>query len=373
MTYGKSRTPSQILLILLILSGMVFAGCNTKTNSQLEREKRMHNSPHFKEGKFVNPIEAPMMAKGSTWKYIKKAYLSKRIDPEPSVELPVIPIKENDWIKTAKDNVRFAWLGHSSILINSEGKNILVDPVVEKRASPFSWIGPKRFHPPPVTAKDLPPIAVVLITHDHYDHLEKPTMIALKNKADLFLVPLGIGELLEAWGVAPEKVKELDWWERHGVGSLTFTATPGVHYARRGLIDGDKRLWCSWSIAAQSRKLFVSGDSGYFDGFREVGDKLGPFDVTFLKIGSSDEMWKQIHMTPEGAVQQHQDLKGSIMVPLHWATFDLALHPWYEPIERTLAAVDKTGDRVITPLIGEQIDLEHLPEVNEWWRTVDNQ
>ena len=137
------------------------------------------------------------------------------------------------------------------------------------------------------------------------------------------------------------------------------------------MFDGDERLWCSWSIAGQGQKLFVSGDSGYFNGFKEVGKKLGPFDVTFLKVGSYDEMWKQIHMLPEEAVQQHRDLFGSQMVPLHWATFDLALHPWYEPVERALAAADKTGERVITPRIGKRVDLNQMADSSPWWRSVE--
>jgi L-ascorbate metabolism protein UlaG (beta-lactamase superfamily) len=370
MKCGYSSTAIKITLILLSLSGIMFTGCNAKTHSQLERENRMLNSPQFKDGKFINPIDVPMMAPGSTWKYIKKQFFSSRIDPKPKGELPLKPIQSNEWIGLDKSNLFFAWLGHSSILITLDEKTILVDPVLEKRASPVSWIGPKRFHPPPVIAKDLPPIDVVLITHDHYDHLEKTTVKQLSDKTGLFLVPLGMGELFEDWGITPEKVKELDWWEQHVVGPLAFIATPGVHYARRGLLDGDKRLWCSWSIRGQSRKVFVSGDSGYFDGFKEVGAKLGPFDITFLKIGSYDDMWKQVHMTPEEAVQQHQDLGGGILVPLHWATFDLALHPWYEPIERALAAADTSNVRVITPLIGERVDLNRLPEANEWWQGV---
>lgn len=368
MKCGYSSTAIKITLILLILTGIMFAGCNAKTHSQLERENRMLNSPQFRDGKFINPIDVPMMVPGSTWKYIKKQFFSSRIDPKPKGELPLKPIQPNEWIGLDKGDLFFAWLGHSSILITMDGKTILVDPVLEKRASPVSWIGPKRFHPPPVIAKDLPPIDVVLITHDHYDHLEKTTVKQLKDKTGLFLVPLGMGELFEDWGITPEKVKELDWWEQHVVGPLAFIATPGVHYARRGLFDGDKRLWCSWSIRGQSRKVFVSGDSGYFDGFKEVGERLGPFDITFLKIGSYDDMWKQVHLTPEEAVQQHQDLGGGILMPLHWATFDLALHPWYEPIERTLAAADLSNVQIITPLIGERVAFNQLPEVNAWWR-----
>jgi L-ascorbate metabolism protein UlaG (beta-lactamase superfamily) len=364
------KISSAAAIQLMVMPRRLLARTNTNRQSQLERLQRMQSSHQFKDGKFVNPIDAPMMAEGSTWKYIQKRFFTDRPDPEPPGKLPVTPVQAGDWINTRKDSVSFAWLGHASILMALDGKTILVDPVLEKRASPFAWIGPKRFHPPPVKAGGLPPIDVVLITHDHYDHLEAPTMKQLKDSTGLFLVPLGIGALLEAWGIAPEKVVELDWWEQHVFGPLTFTATPGVHYARRGVFDGDERLWCSWSIAGQSRKLFVSGDSGYFDGFKKIGHELGPFDVTFLKVGSYDDMWKQIHMLPEEAVQQHRDLFGSLMVPLHWATFDLALHPWYEPIERALAAAEKAGQRVVAPLIGEKVDLDHLAEADAWWRDV---
>jgi L-ascorbate metabolism protein UlaG (beta-lactamase superfamily) len=348
-----------------------FAESSTKSQTQMERIKRLQASPQYNDGEFVNPIDVPIMADGSTWKYVKKRFFADRVDPEPTGELPLKRIQRNDWAKLGKENFNFAWLGHSSILIAVDGKTVLVEPVLEERASPYTWIGPKRFHPAPVTVEELPPIDVVLITHDHYDHLEEPTIKRLNRKTRSFLVPLGIGELLEEWGIPPEKIVELDWWEHHKVGSLHFTATPAVHYARRGLFDGNERLWCSWSIQGQSRRLFISGDSGYFDGFKKVGEKLGPFDVTFLKIGSYDEMWKQIHMLPEEAVQQHQDLRGGIMVPLHWATFDLGLHPWYEPIERTLTAAQKIDVQTITPIIGEQVSINQLPAADPWWRNVD--
>jgi L-ascorbate metabolism protein UlaG (beta-lactamase superfamily) len=348
-----------------------FAESSTKSQTQMERIKRLQASPQYNDGEFVNPIDVPIMADGSTWEYIKKRFFADRVDPEPAGELPLKRIQRNDWAKLEKENFDFAWLGHSSILIVVDGKTVLVEPVLEERASPYTWIGPKRFHPAPVTVEELPPIDVVLITHDHYDHLEEPTIKRLNRKTSSFLVPLGIGELLEEWGIPPEKIVELDWWEHHKVGSLHFTATPAVHYARRGLFDGNERLWCSWSVHGRNRRLFISGDSGYFDGFKNIGEKLGPFDVTFLKIGSYDEMWKQIHMLPEEAVQQHQDLRGGILVPLHWATFDLGLHPWYEPIERTLTAARKTDVQTITPIIGEQVSINRLPEDNPWWRNVD--
>ncbi len=359
------------ILILMIISGIQLVGCSTKNVRQEEREKRIQGSSQYKDGEFENPIDAPIMAPGSTWNYIKKSYFTERIDPEPTSELPVKTVLRNDWSEMEREKLFFTWLGHSSILIAMDGNIVLVDPVLEERASPYTWIGPKRFHPAPITIEGLPPIDVVLITHDHYDHLEEPTIKRLNHKASFFIVPLGIGELLEEWGIPPEKIVELDWWEHHDVGSLQFTATPAIHYARRGLFDGNERLWCSWSVHGRKRRLFISGDSGYFDGFKKIGEELGPFDVTFLKVGSYDDMWKQIHMLPEEAVQQHQDLDGDIMVPLHWATFDLGLHPWYEPIERTLTAARKTDVQVITPIIGEQVNINQLPKNNSWWRNID--
>jgi L-ascorbate metabolism protein UlaG (beta-lactamase superfamily) len=356
---------------MMFISCASFAESSTKSQTLMERIKRIQTSPQYNDGEFVNPMDAPVMAPGSTWEYIKKKFFSERLDPEPTGELLVKPIQQSEWTGIDKENLFFAWLGHSSILIAVDGKTVLVDPVLEERASPFSWIGPKRFHPAPVTAEGLPPIDVVVITHDHYDHLEEPTIRRLDGKTGLFLVPLGIGELLEEWGIKPEKVVELDWWELHKVGSVQFTATPAIHYARRGLFDGNERLWCSWSLQGQNKRLFISGDSGYYGGFKKIGEKLGPFDVTFLKIGSYDKMWKQVHMLPEEAVQQHQDLRGGIMAPLHWATFDLGLHPWYEPVERTLTAARETDVQMITPIIGEQVNINRLPKVNPWWRSVD--
>lgn len=356
---------------MMFTSCASFAESSTKNLAPLQRNKRIQNSLQYKDSEFVNPIDAPIMAPGSTWNYIKKRYFTERIDPEPNGELPVTTIQRNEWTEMDKEKLLFAWLGHSSILLAVDGRRVLVDPVLEQRASPFTWIGPKRFHPAPVTVEGLPPIDVVVITHDHYDHLEAPTIKQLDSKTGLFLVPLGIGELIEDWGVTPEKVVELDWWEHYEVGSLNFTATPAIHYARRWLFDGNERLWCSWSVQSQSRRLFISGDSGYFDGFKIVGEKLGPFDVTFLKVGSYDEMWKQVHMLPEEAVRQHQDLHGGILIPLHWATFDLALHPWYEPIERTLIAARESNVQVITPIIGQQVNINQLIENKPWWRHVD--
>lgn len=352
---------------------LVLADCSVPSQAQEMREDRIKKSAQYKDGKFQNPFETPMTTEGSTWDLMKRYTIVPRIDPAPKGEIPVTYLNHLDWNGSDSVDLQFSWLGHSSILIRLEDKNILLDPVLENRASPVSFAGPKRFHPAPVTANELPSIDIVLITHDHYDHLEKPTMEALADKAGLFIAPLGIGTLLEKWGVPPEKVIDLDWWEHHMVDSLTITVTPAFHYASRGLFDRNKRLWCSYAINGKERSIFISGDGGYYDEFKKVGEELGPFDMSFLKIGSYDETWKQIHMTPEGAIQQHLDVQAKVLVPLHWATFDLALHPWYEPMERLITDAEKHDVQFLTPRIGQKIMHNQLPDLDHWWREVDKE
>jgi L-ascorbate metabolism protein UlaG (beta-lactamase superfamily) len=360
----QENDKTRVSLISLLLTVSFLSGC-TASPTQIEREKKIAASPHYKDGKFVNSIPTPIMAEGTTWEYLKESFFGDRVDPQPKGAIPMMKIQSTDWENTDSNRLWFAWLGHSSILISMEGLTILVDPVLDERASPFSFLGPKRFHPTPVSTEELPPIDVILITHDHYDHLEKDTMRALANKADHFLVPLGIGELLEDWGISPSKIVDMDWWDSLEIGTLSFNATPALHYARRWILDGDKRLWCSWSIKGKTNNVFISGDSGYYDIFTEIGQKIGPFDIAFLKIGSyEDRFWTQIHMNPEQAVQQFKDVRGKLLVPLHWATFDLGLHSWYEPIERMVAAADKNNIAYITPMIGQLVEIGNLPKTS---------
>jgi len=345
------------------------------TETQKEREGRIQSSTQSQNGAFVNPngVSSKLFSQ-ETWDVLKEYIFTKRIDPNPLVDLPVHRLQPEQWISNQAEQFSFSWLGHSSILISIENQRILVDPVLEERVSPFSWVGPKRFQPSPVKAEELPDIDVVLITHDHYDHLEKSTLVNINKKVEHFVVPLGIGELLENWGINPSKITELDWWETYSSGSLNFHATPAIHYASRGLFDGNQRLWCSWSIVGKEKKVFISGDSGYFDGFKNIGERLGPFDVTFLKIGAYSDKgtWRALHMTPEEAGQQHLDLRGQLLVPLHWATFDMALHPWYEPIERLLTFSEQEFITLITPELGEIINLRGKSNTEHWWLKYKN-
>ena len=340
------------------------------TERQKKRQARVKSSPQSQNGKFVNPTGVSLKwFSQETWDITKKYIFGKRIDPKPLIDLPIHRLHPKQWEKHRSGQISFSWLGHSSILISLENQLVLVDPILEERVSPFSWIGPKRFHPSPVTAEELPDVDVVLITHDHYDHLEKSTLVTISKKVERFIVPLGIGALLEDWGINSAKITELDWWETYSSGSLTFYATPAVHYASRGLFDANERLWCSWSIVGKDMSAFISGDSGYYDEFKNIGKRLGPFDVTFLKIGSYNDKgtWRALHMTPEEAGQQHLDLRGRLLVPLHWATFDIALHPWYEPIERMISFTEKESITLITPEVGEKINVQGTPKTDLWW------
>lgn len=261
-------------------------------------------------------------------------------------------------------------LGHSTLLLKLAGSWWLTDPVFSERASPLPFAGPKRFHAPPVALADLPPIRGVILSHDHYDHLDRAAIKALVPLVELFLAPLGVGDRLLAWGVPPGKVRQLDWWQGIEAGGLRLTATPAQHFSGRGLHDGNRTLWCSWVIESAELKLFFSGDSGYFDGFAEIGRRYGPFDLTMLETGAYNEHWPYVHMHPQQTLQAHRDLGGRWLLPIHNGTFDLAMHAWYEPFERILELATEHGVRVSTPMMGERIDLQAPHAGRRWWREV---
>ncbi|TCP04051.1 MBL fold metallo-hydrolase [Rubrivivax gelatinosus] len=291
---------------------------------------------------------------------------------KPAGTRPVGPIAVQRL--TAQDLARApdgsAWrLGHSTLLFKLDSRFWLTDPVFSRRSSPVDWLGPLRFHAPPIALDELPPLAAVLLSHDHYDHLDEPTIRALAHRAEVFVAPLGVGELLVDWGVPASRVRELAWWEHTTVAGLRLTATPARHFSGRGLFDRNRRLWCSWVIESPQLKLFFGGDSGYFDGFREIGARLGPFDVSFLEAGAYDRRWPEVHMTPEQTVQAHRDLGARRLVPIHNGTFDLAFHRWDEPLERVSREAHARGVELLTPRFGARLDLVAPEPTEAWWRS----
>ena len=317
--------------------------------------------------KFYNPGMHESAGASNLWEIAKMYLRAERKAPRPRAPLPmrVIPAAE---LAEQGGDARVYRLGHSSVLIRLDGETVLTDPVFSERASPVQWAGPKRFHPLPFELSSLPQITAVLISHDHYDHLDKASILALDDKVGRYLVPLKMGEHLRRWGIADHKITELDWWQSYSLKGVKFTATPALHFSGRGLGDRDQTLWAGWAIEGRDAKVFFSGDSGYFDGFREIGERLGPFDLTLIETGAYNDLWSKIHMLPEQSVQAHMDLRGRAMIPIHNSTFDLALHDWFEPMERAAAAAWENNVQIVTPLIGAAVAIKHPEKTAFWWQ-----
>jgi L-ascorbate metabolism protein UlaG (beta-lactamase superfamily) len=270
---------------------------------------------------------------------------------------------------TVADQLAVTWYGHSSALIEIDGRRVLLDPVWSDRVSPSPVIGPKRMHPTPTGLDALPPVDVVLISHDHYDHLDLPTVRELVRRGSApFVVPLGVGAHLRAWGVPADRVVELDWGGQARVRELTLTCTEARHFSGRGLAR-NTTLWSSWVIAGPQHGVFFGGDTGYTPSFAEVGARFGPFNLTLLPIGAYHHEWPDMHMNPEEAVRAHGDLGGGLLVPVHWATFNLAFHEWSEPVRRLLAEAERADTRVAVPMPGERFVVSDPPD-RDWWSKI---
>ncbi|WP_201778301.1 MBL fold metallo-hydrolase [Thalassomonas viridans] len=327
-------------------------------------------SPQFRQGKFQNldNVSAAGMAKlpKIIWRYL----FDKSRPAAPQQPVPLENIDMARLTNTEQAQPEIYRLGHSSLLLNFSGEIWLLDPVFSKRASPVSWMGPERFHPLPFELDKLPKIRGVIISHDHYDHLDKETIAVIADRVEHFVTPLGVGRYLQEWGVEQEKIHQLDWWQGIELGSLSVTATPAQHFSGRGLTDRDETLWASWVLQSKQHKLFFSGDTGYFDGFKTIGDRFGPFDLTILENGAYDKDWAEVHMTPEQTLQAHLDLRGKALMPVHNSTFDLALHAWYEPLERLSELAQAQWVPLVTPVIGQPLPFSELTETTAWWRAV---
>ncbi|MGW2772276.1 MBL fold metallo-hydrolase [Streptomyces olivaceoviridis] len=340
-----------------------------------ERMARIRRSPHFKDGVFQNPGGPARTRPSGSSLDLAKVFLDKDTRPlrAPKGTVPVHPTTFADLAKPPATGLRLTWMGHSSVLAEIDGHRILFDPVWGERCSPFPFAGPKRLHPVPLPLAALGPVDAVVISHDHYDHLDLPTIKALAGTDTLFAVPLGVGAHLEHWGVRPDRLRELDWHESTRVGGLTLTATPARHFCGRGLRNTQHTLWASWVVAGEEHRIYHSGDTGYFDGFKDIGAAHGPFDATMIQIGAYSEFWPDIHMTPEEGLRAHLDLQGGaphgVLLPIHWGTFNLAPHPWAEPGEWTKEAAEEAGQAVALPRPGEPFEAAGKLPAEAWWRS----
>jgi L-ascorbate metabolism protein UlaG (beta-lactamase superfamily) len=287
----------------------------------------------------------------------------------PTENVPMVSVSQEHFAAAPSTGLRVTWLGHSTSIVEIDGARVLIDPVFADSAGVNALMGQRRFFPLPLTAAEMPELDVVLISHDHYDHLDFPTVRQLVATRASFVCPLGVGAHLEAWGVAPERITELDWWEQARVAGLDFVATPARHYSGRGVFDLEHTLWASFAIIGPDHRVFYSGDTAMFPGLRDIGERLGPFDVTLMEAGGYNRYWADIHLGPEQAVQAHRMLQGRVMMPVHWGLFDLAMHGWTEPVERVLVSANERNVLVATPQLGESFEPLHgggLP-TQRWW------
>jgi L-ascorbate metabolism protein UlaG (beta-lactamase superfamily) len=332
------------------------------------RDERVRRSPQFREGKFHNTVPAQLLPPGTGWQTFRDLLFGRQ-KRKPTGVVPVVGAADSQ-PESPADGLHVTWYGHSSALIEIEGRRILFDPVWSERCSPSSIVGPRRLHPPPLPLDRLPRMDAIVISHDHYDHLDMATVRTLtRTQSAPFLVPLGVGGHLDRWGVPSERIIELDWNDSATIAGIRFTAAAARHFSGRAFTR-DNTLWASWVIAGQRRRVFYTGDSGYFDGYAEIGAAHGPFDATLIQIGAYGPAWPDIHMTPEDGATAHLDLGGGLLIPLHWATFNLALHDWAEPADRLWREAKARGIRLAVPRPGERIDVDDPPAVDGWWQTI---
>jgi L-ascorbate metabolism protein UlaG (beta-lactamase superfamily) len=324
---------------------------------------QLTRSTHFDGKVFHNSTPSSVMPPDSARKIFREMVFGKE-KRRPAQPVPIV----TPAFGAAAEGLNAVWFGHASTLVEIEGRRVLIDPVWSPRCSPSQKVGPKRLHPMPIALEELPTLDAVVISHDHYDHLDMATIIALNRSGTApFLVPLGVGAHLRRWGVPDERIIELDWDEEAVVSGLRFVATEARHFSGRGFTRNET-LWGSWVIAGREHRVFYTGDTGYFPGFAEMGTQHGPFDLTLIQIGAYSPYWPDIHMTPEEAIQTHIDLRGGLLIPVHWATFNLALHAWSDPVDRIWRGAKEKEVGLSIPRPGERVDAQEPLEVDGWWQ-----
>ncbi|MCE9598572.1 MAG: MBL fold metallo-hydrolase [Spirochaetia bacterium] len=367
MSKRKKRILGFLISTVLVLLAFAFidtAHFRTFGGSpQGVRLERLKTVPMFQNGVFENIPPVPMIEPGTYTQVMRRQLFGReqRVPPFP------VPVLRPAITPSPEPGLRVTWFGHASVLVEIDGFRMFTDPVFAKRVSPFATFGPERSFAPPLRLEELPQINAVVISHDHYDHLDMKAIQFLADKGTIFFVPLGIGAHLEAWGIKESQIVEMNWWDSYTLGGIKIVCTPAVHYSGRGLFSRNSTLWSSWSLIGPLHRFYFSGDTGYSPHFKEIGARLGPFDVAALKIGAYDYTWEGIHMNPEDAVRANQDLRGRRMLPVHWGTFNLAIHEWDEPIRRAKAAARTAGVTLLTPRPGETVEADKTFVSMDWW------
>jgi L-ascorbate metabolism protein UlaG (beta-lactamase superfamily) len=337
-------------------------------NPDGKRLEKIQRSPNYRDGIFQNLSLTPVMAEKGTFFKIFKKFLNKPKDTIPPRPLPSI---KTDLKNLPDGNPVIVWFGHSSYLIKINGKHILVDPVFSGYAAPFKFKSAKSFDGSNVyNVDDMPEIDILLITHDHYDHLDYKTVLKLNQKTKFIITSLGVASHLEYWGFDINKITELDWYDNiEKIEGITLTFAPARHFSGRSF-ERSKTLWASFILKTKDYSIYIGADSGYDTHFKKIGEQFGPFDLAILESGQYNDAWKSIHMMPEETVQASLDVKSKVLLPVHWGKFSLSLHPWNEPIERVLKKAEELSVKVTTPMIGEPIIIGEKYPATKWWREV---
>jgi L-ascorbate metabolism protein UlaG (beta-lactamase superfamily) len=284
--------------------------------------------------------------------------------------MPTSPVDPKTFATAPASGLRVTWLGHSTTLVEIDGHRVLTDPVWSERVSPVDGVGPSRWVSPLVPLAELPRIDAVVVSHDHYDHCDYATLAAMKAWDTKFIVPLGVGAHLAYWGIPESRIVELDWWESTPIGDLSIVATPARHASGRTVFDKDATLWAGYAFVGSKHRVYFSGDTGLFPAMNEIGSKLGPFDLTMIETGQYHPTWPDWHLGPEQAVMAHRMVRGRLMLPIHWGLLELAYHGWTEPVERTLAAAERSGSTVVTPRPGQSFEPDAPPAPEHWWPAI---
>lgn len=366
-----------IIILIPIISIIVFINVNPAFGKAPNGISSIEKSPNYKNGNFEN-LELTQLSGKSDNKPPMKAMWKMLVgvpDDKPSTTLPTLKFDKEKFMKL-DSNIKIAWFGHSTVLLNIDGIIIITDPIFSKYASPVQFTGIKKFfYEHDMDVEQLPTIDIALLSHDHLDHLDYKTIKKINKKTACFVTPLGVDSHLKKWGVPSEKINSFDWGGSFNFNnSVELNCTPARHFSGRGLSDRNKTLWCSWVIKTEKHKVFFSGDGGYGKHFKDIGEQYGPFDLTLLECGQYNEGWADVHAMPSHTAKSHLDLKGEALLPIHWGKFKLSIHSWYEPIETIYSQSKKLKFQLVTPQIGEiyTITKDSMP-INTWWRDIRKQ
>ncbi|WP_310603073.1 MBL fold metallo-hydrolase [Anaerosporobacter sp.] len=355
-----------ITIVLITIAALIFikvwspVGGSVSSEDKKDYSKRADN---YKNGKFINKTERSIMGSWSDPYFSRTTGKGKKPkDTLPAMESEILG-------EFGKEDFTVTWFGHSTLLMQISGMNILIDPVFSKVTSPVSFVGAKRFSPLGIKSDNLPHIDICIISHDHYDHLDYDSILEINDKVDLFIVPLGIEKHLEKWNVSKDKIQNMAWWEEKEINGLTIGCTPGKHFSGRYLFDSGQALWASWVFINDYIKVFETGDTGYSPHFEEIAEKYGDFDFVMTECAQYNKVWHDVHMFPEEAIEAVKTLGSSVVMPVHWGAFCLSNHSWDDPAERVTLYGEENGITVLTPLLGQTVNWKQKESYQDrWWR-----